>query len=245
MKIALLLSLFVCLSYGWTLVWEDDFNGASIDQSKWTIRNSFLHDPEGEIYMSDECYLENGKLVLRSRPRVIGNHNYTSCWLDTQGKFGQQYGKVEISAKIPRGKGMWPAHWLMPNDNSCWPVEGEIDIMEYIGVEPGQMGDIYGTLHWSNNKVCGSNIGNGGVMKSNGVDYTSDYHVYSVEWTAAGINWFVDNKMYHTVSNSLFTPSHPFFIILNTAVGGDWPGYPDKTTQFPQYHYIEYVKFWK
>jgi len=237
--------LFFSSNFGWTLVWEDDFNGASIDNTKWTIRNLFTHGPEGEIYMSDECYLQGGKLILRSQQRNVSGHSYTSCWLDTAGKFAQQFGKVEIKAQLPKGKGMWPAHWLMPNDNSCWPVEGEIDIMEYIGVEPSALGDIYGTLHWSSNGNCGSDKGNGGTYKANGQDFTKDFHVYSVTWDDNQINWFVDDQLYHTTNKTQFNPSHPFFIILNTAVGGGWPGFPDKTTVFPQYHTIEYVRFWK
>jgi len=237
---------FVSVALGWKLIWEDDFKGASVDNSKWTIGNYLTHGPEGEIYMSDECYVENGNLVLRSSKRTMSGHDYTSCWLDTSNKFSTKFGRIEVHAKLPAGKGMWPAHWMMPNDNSCWPVEGEIDIMEYLGNDTGSaLGPIYGTLHWSHGSTCGSNIGNGGVYPANGVDFTKDFHQYAIEWYPNGISWFVDNHIYKVVNSSDFTPSHPFFIILNSAVGGSWPGFPNAKTVFPQYHYIDYVRVYQ
>jgi len=245
------LFVFLCLClgsvFGWTLVWQDEFKGPQINQSAWNVRNQFTHEGnnELELYMSDDCYIQNGQLVMKSEARSVSGHKYTSCWLDTKGKVVQQYARVEISAKLPQGKGIWPAHWMMPNDNSCWPTEGEIDIMEYIGKDASQgLGSIYGTLHWSKGE-CGANSQDGGVVAPNGIDFTKGFHQYAVEWTAQGITWFVDGKAYHTTPSSMFGPNHPFYLILNTAVGGDWPGPPDAQTQFPQYHYVEYVRLYK
>eukprot|EP01120_Amphizonella_sp_Union-15-10_P011767 TRINITY_DN5080_c0_g1_i1.p1 TRINITY_DN5080_c0_g1~~TRINITY_DN5080_c0_g1_i1.p1 ORF type:complete len:250 (+),score=40.73 TRINITY_DN5080_c0_g1_i1:41-790(+) len=242
----LLVVSLISVSFCWTLVWEEHFNGNSVDQSKWNLRNYFTHGPEGEIYLSDECYVSNGYLVLRSQQREVNGHKWTSCWLDTREKFAQQFGRWEIYAKLPAGKGMWPAHWLMPNDNSCWPTEGEIDIMEYLGNDPSKpLGPIYGTLHWSKDLVCSSNLASGGVYPANGVDFTRGFHQYAIEWYPEGITWFVDNHPYHTVNRTQFTPVHPFYLILNSAVGGSWPGFPDAETVFPQYHYVDYVRVWK
>jgi len=228
----------------WVLWLTDNFN--SLNTSIWNVANNYYHDGNNEqsIYVADDVYIQNGNLVLRSEKRSYNGYQYTSGWVDTRNKVWQQYGKFEIYAKLPYGKGLWPAHWMMPNDNSCWPTEGEIDIMEYIGDDPSvPMGPVYGTLHW--NSVCYANSQSGGSRPANGVDWTKSYHTYSVEWDSSGTSFMVDGTSYWKVAASTFLPSHPFYLILNTAVGGYWPGYPDASTVFPQYHYIDWVKIYR
>lgn len=117
----------------WVLDWSDDFN--TFDNTIWQPLNGTHGNVELQEYVSDECYVNDGMLVLRTRARKWdSSHNYTSCWVDTEGRMSHKYGLFEVRAKLPFGQGMWPAHWLMPDDSSCWPSHGEIDIMEvYFG----------------------------------------------------------------------------------------------------------------
>lgn len=240
----------------WKLVWQDEFNGRQLSTKKWNvlIREQSKHN-ELQYYVPDEAYLERGCLRLRSRVRDYGAQHFTSGRVDTSGKFAPTYGRFEIRARLPGGKGLWPAHWLYPQ-NRDWPMErlmaqavtngqerlipehrpwySEIDIMEFLGHEPNI---IYGTLHYhsfegqkrtSSGKITGA------------CDYSKDFHVYTLEWEPNVMRWFVDDQLIHSTSNGI--PHTPHYLILNTAVGGAWPGNPDATTVFPQYHDIDYVR---
>ena len=217
---------------GWGLVWHDEFQGDTLDHLKWRVEDAALvKNNELQYYSPDEVYLRNGVLVLRSGKRSVGGRAYTSGLVDTRGKFAQQYGRFEVRAKLPPGQGMWPAHWLLPEDGR-WPPE--IDIMESKGHEPNI---VYMTNHWGvwpNNKHEGDTY--------TGPDFAKDFHVFAVEWEPDEIRWFVDEKQgFSTTAN---IPAGRFYIILNTAVGGMFPGPPDKTTVFPQYHQIDYVRIY-
>jgi beta-glucanase (GH16 family) len=158
------------------------------------------------------------------------NGQYTSARLNTRGKFSQQYGRFEARMQLTTGKGMWPAFWLLGN-NGNWPACGEIDIMENIG-DPTV---VYGSLHATNyNQSTGSQPGS--------ANYATSFHIYAVEWASGTINFSVDGNVYasDTPDPSLF--NQPFYIILNVAVGGSWPGNPDSTTMFPQTIKVDYVR---
>ncbi len=215
---------------GWYLIWHDEFNGDKLDESKWVVEDAALvKNKELQYYSPDEVYLHEGLLTLRSRKRQMGGRQYTSGLIETKGKFAQKYGRFEVRAKLPATRGMWPAHWLLPIDGS-WPPE--IDIMEMLGHKPRT---VFGSVHWgtfpANRYYC---------QAYKGPDFSKDFHVFAVEWTPESIKWFVDGNKFSEVKKHV--PDTPFYIILNTAVGGMWPGNPDETTIFPQFHDIDYVR---
>ncbi|HWR14418.1 MAG TPA: glycoside hydrolase family 16 protein [Terriglobales bacterium] len=244
---------------GWKLVWSDEFKGNRLDSSKWNVltREQSKHD-ELQYYVPDEVYVENGSLRLRSRVRDFGGMHYTSGRVDTSRKFAVTYGRFEIRAKLPGGKGLWPAHWLYPQ-NRDWAMERlmaaavaagderlipeerpwytEIDIMEFLGHETNV---VYGTLHYYTFK--GEKKATSGTWRGN-VDYTKDFHVYALEWEPDAIRWYVDDQLIYTTVNGV--PHTPHYLILNTAVGGGWPGNPDNTTVFPQFHDVDYVRVYQ
>lgn len=240
----------------WQLVWQDEFNSKSLDTSKWNvlIRETSKHG-ELQYYVPDEVYAENGCLRIRSRVRKYGSKEYTSGRLDTEGKFAPVYGRFEIRAKLPGGQGLWPAHWLYPQERD-WLMEKtmedavaagkerlipeerpwytEIDIMEFLGHEPTVL---YGTIHYC--AFDGARRSSSGTWRGT-ADYTKDFHVYALEWEPDSIRWYIDGNLIHATTNGI--PHKPHYIIINTAIGGSWPGNPDSTTLFPQYHDIDYVR---
>lgn len=244
---------------GWKLVWQDEFNGKSLDPKKWTalLREQSKHN-ELQYYLPDEVYLENGCLRLRSRERNFGSQRYTSGRVETKGKFATTYGRFEIRARLPRGKGLWPAHWLYPQDRD-WAMEyrmaeavangkersipeyrpwySEIDIMEFLGHEPNT---VYGTLHFYT--FDGQKKTSSVTWRSTN-DFCREFHVYGLEWVPGEIRWHLDGRQIHATTNGV--PHTPHYLILNTAVGGAWPGNPDSTTSFPQYHDIDYVRVYQ
>jgi beta-glucanase (GH16 family) len=243
----------------WKLVWHDDFDGKKLDGTKWNvlIREQSKHG-ELQYYLPDEVYVEKGMLHLRSRVRSYGSQKYTSGRLDTKGKFSPTYGRFEIRARLPGGKGLWPAHWLYPQ-NRDWQMEylmsdavekgkerlipeerpwyTEIDIMEFLGHERNVL---YGTLHYYS--YDGRKLTSSGTWHGK-VDYTQGFHVYALEWEPDSIRWYIDGELLH--ATVLGIPHTPHYLILNTAVGGAWPGNPDSTTVFPQYHDIDYVRVYQ
>jgi beta-glucanase (GH16 family) len=243
----------------WKLVWSDEFGGSRIDSKKWNVlmRETSKHN-ELQYYVPDEAYIENGMLRLRSRVREYGGMKFTSGRVSTDGKFAPTYGRFEIRAKLPGGKGLWPAHWLYPQ-NRDWAMEelmqkavdekrptaipearpwySEIDIMEFLGHEPSTF---YGTLHY---RTFGGERKTSSVTWKADFDFPKDFHVFALEWEPDAIRWYVDGNMVHTTVNGV--PHTPHYIILNTAVGGDWPGNPDSSTVFPQFHDIDYVRVYQ
>lgn len=243
----------------WKLIWQDEFNGTKVDTRKWNIliREQSKHN-ELQYYVPDEVFVERGMLRLRSRVRTYGSQKYTSGRLDTKGKFFPVYGRFEIRAKLPAGKGLWPAHWLYPQ-NRNWEMEyimseavangkerlipeerpwySEIDIMEFLGHEPNVL---YGTLHYYT--FNGQKQTSSGTWRGS-VDYSKDFHLYVLEWEPDSIRWYVDNHLIHATTDGI--PHTPHYLIINTAIGGEWPGNPDSTTIFPQFHDIDYVRVYQ
>ncbi len=219
---------------GWKLVWHDEFDAPALDTNKWTAETRDLaKNHEKQHYAEDEVYIENGCLVLRSQKRSLGRYDYTSGLVDSRGKFSQAYGRFEIRARLPKGKGMWPAHWLLPVDKT-WPPE--LDIMEMLGHDTQR---VLMTQHWRDNDHKAVHRG----YTYRGADYSKDFHTFTLEWTENSLRWFIDGKQRYISKWNI--PDHPFFIILNSAVGGDLPGDPDDTTVFPQYHLIDYVRVYE
>jgi beta-glucanase (GH16 family) len=241
---------------GWELVWNDEFNGNQIDLSKWEYEVNGHGGGNNELqYYTDRVensFIEDGKLVIQALKETYtgpdGEREYTSARLRTANKGDWKYGRFEIRAKLPSGRGLWPAIWMLPTDwvYGGWPASGEIDIMELLGQEPWK---IYGTIHF----------GGPGDHQQAGAQYTlsaglfSDgFHVFALEWEINEIRWYVDDSLYETQNNWYSTgQNYPapfdqrFHILLNVAVGGNWPGSPDQTTIFPQRMTVDYVRVFK
>lgn len=242
---------------GWELVWHDEFERASIDVQKWEYEVNAHGGGNNELQYytsrSENSYIENGCLVIQALEERYtgpeGTREYTSARLRTYRKGDWKYGRFDIKAKLPYGKGVWPAIWMMPSESKygTWAASGEIDIMELIGHQPNIA---YGTLHyggqWPNNVHTGKSY-----TLSPGT-FADDFHLFSIEWDTTQFRWYVDNIFYQS-QNQWHTSSAPypapfdqyFYLILNVAVGGNWPGNPDHTTVFPQKMIVDYVRVFK
>jgi beta-glucanase (GH16 family) len=238
----------------WRLVWSDEFDGpdgAGVDPTKWVPETggSGWGNNELEYYTNrlDNAYIEKGSLVIKANQEAYANRIYTSARLKTQGKFTQKYGRFEARIKLPQGQGIWPAFWMLGDniDQAGWPMCGEIDIMENIGKEPST---VHGTIHgpgYSGDKGLGASY-----SLPNGGKFADDYHLFAIEWDPDAIRWYVDGNLYETrtpsdAAGKTWVFDHPFFIILNVAVGGNWPGNPDATTVFPQKLLVDYVRVYE
>ncbi len=245
-------------STGFTLSWSDEFNGADgslPDSTKWAydIGGGGWGNQELETYTNRavNAQIKGGNLVISAQKETFTGtdgitRDYTSARLKTQGLFSQAYGRFEARIKIPAGPGMWPAFWMLGNDinSNGWPKSGEIDIMENIGREPGL---VHGSLHGPSSTAPTSDETATMGLPNNG-NFADDFHVYAVEWDPMQVKFFVDSNNYATFqkanwpANGTWVFDHPFFVILNVAVGGNWPGSPDATSQFPQHMLVDYVR---
>jgi beta-glucanase (GH16 family) len=254
--IILIMMTYVCSaeSYsipGWVLIWQDEFNGPRINTSFWgyDLGCSGWGNNEWEEYTdsTDNAFIENGNLVIQAIDTGGGNCGYTSARLITKGKVHYAYGKIEARIKVPYGQGIWPAFWMLGEniDSVGWPQCGEIDIVEMIGGGQGRDNVCVGTAHWDNF----DHQSNGNSISLPWPEKLSDsYHIYSIEWNSTSIKWYFDDILYHTLnigSGMEEFQGKDFFIILNLAVGGNWPGYPDNTTIFPQKMYVDYVRWYQ
>jgi len=234
---------------GYTLAWSDEFSGSSVDLNNWNYEsgnNNGWGNNELEYYTSStkNSFVSNGNLVIEARKEPINGFNYSSARMTTQNKKQFTFGRIDIRAKLPVSKGMWPALWMLgSNINTVgWPASGEIDIMELIGVSPNR---VYGTMHWKN--TGGTNSNKGFQYDLNTGNFSQQFHVFSLVWTQDTLKWYVDDQLYYTgTKNDVGAANYPFnapeFFIFNVAVGGNWPGPPDASTEFPQRMFVDYVR---
>lgn len=229
---------------GYTLVWQDEFNGTQVDPANWTYEtgpNWFNNELQNYTDRPVNSYVSDGKLVIVAKKENLEGREYTSARMITKGKHEFKYGRIDIRAKLPIGQGIWPALWMLGSniDAVSWPKCGEIDIMELIGKEPSTL---YGTPHWDNN---GSHAEYGGSTQLPTGTFADKYHVFTIIWNNQSIKWLLDDVQFHVID---ITPAglgefhQDFFFIFNVAVGGDWPGNPDATTVFPKQMYVDYVR---
>jgi len=244
----------------WQLAWSDEFNaadGSAIDSTKWTfdVGGKGWGNNELETYTNRtaNAHVENGSLVITAIKETLTGadritRDYTSARLLTKHKFNQTYGRFEARIRIPFGQGIWPAFWMLGDniDTAHWPNCGEIDIMENIGREPSV---VHGTFHgpgYSGGKGIGA-----AYTLIGGKKFSDDFHMFALEWEPNVMRFYVDGNLYETRTPADLPPGaswvfdHPFFIILNVAVGGDWPGNPDTSTVFPQLMLVDYVRVYK
>ena len=239
---------------GFNLVWSDEFSGTALDSRYWNFNigtgSNGWGNNEWQYYREQNVSLSEGFLTITAKEESFGGQNYTSSRIKTEGLVDFTYGRVDIRAVLPRGQGIWPALWSLGTNFSRvgWPYSGEIDIMEMIG-GGGREDTVHGTVHW--------NIGGldapfahtyiGGAYY--GEDFSAGFNVFSIIRTADQIEWRVNDVPYYHFdiddSASLAPFRKPFFLIFNVAVGGNWPGYPDASTTFPQKMIVDYVRIFE
>jgi beta-glucanase (GH16 family) len=244
----------------WKLIWQDEFNGpngAAVDKSKWTaeVGGSGWGNHELEYYTDrlDNAFQSDGSLIIRvQKEHFSGSDNisrdYTSARLTTKKSFTALYGKFEARIKLPRGQGIWPAFWMLGNDidKVRWPRCGEIDIMENIGKEPST---IHGTIHGPG--YSGANGPSASYALTKNENFADSFHTFAIEWEPNIVRFYCDGFLYKTrtpadlPAGAKWVYDHPFFMLLNVAVGGDWPGNPDATTVFPQVMLVDYVRVYQ
>ena len=255
----------------WSLVWNDEFSSKEIDRSKWTFDiGNWIVDENGngitggwgnnekEYYTdsNENAFIEDGKLIIKAKEEQVtdqfGTYDYTSAKLKTKGLFSKKYGRYEIKAKLPVGKGLWPAIWMLPEEDKygTWAASGEIDIVEAWGSKPNK---VAGTIHygegWPNNKYTGKEFE---LPEKRGID---KWHTYALEWEPGELRWYVDGELYQTQNKwyskgkdnaANFTYPAPFdqefYLVMNLAVGGWFDGEVDETTKFPSQMEVDYVR---
>ena len=238
-----------------TLVWQDEFEGPAgqlPDSLKWQFdvggwgwgNNQLEYDTD----RPENCSLDgDGHLAIVARQEYYQGRSYTSARINTNGRFQATRGRFEARLRLPVGQGLWPAFWMLGSNFGTvgWPACGEIDIMEYRGQQPYV---VHGSLH-------GPGYSGGEALTSSytrrGAGFDRDFHVFTVDWDEAGITWKVDGIRYRTVTPDDLPPGtdwvfdHPFFLILNVAVGGNYVGPPDETTRFPQTMLVDWVRVYQ
>jgi len=249
---------------GWTLAWSDEFNGPAgspVDTTRWTfdVGGGGWGNNELEYYTDSTRNASAdgaGSLRITAIKETLsrkvarcwyGQCQYTSARIKTKAKFEQAYGRFEARLKLPYGQGIWPAFWMLGAniDTAGWPNCGEIDIMENIGREPSM---VHGTLHGPG--YSGAN-GVGASYTLAAGRFADDFHTFAVEWEPGVVRWYVDGQLYQTrtpsdlPAGSPWVFDRPFFMLLNVAVGGHWPGSPDATTVFPQTMLVDYVRVYR
>ena len=246
----------------WTLIWSEDFNETTLDNNKWNVlkwRPGWVNN-ENQAYTDRDTnlYFENGNLVIRAlvEPGYYGqdyqgnsyNSDYTSARINTAGKFSTTYGRFDIRAKLPKGRGSWPAIWMLGENISTvgWPLCGEIDIMEHVGYDDN---GIHASIH---TKTFNHGLNTQKTGYTTLSTATDSFHVYSLEWTPNYLRFFVDQNPYFFVYNDSngdvekWPFDNPHYIILNLAVGGDWGGAQGiDPTKFPMKMLVDYVKVYK
>ncbi len=239
------------LSYpGYTLAWSDEFSGNKVDETTWNFEigngDNGWGNHELEYYTNSpkNVFVSNGNLIIEARKETMSGFNYTSTRMTTQNKKTFTFGRIDIRAKLPVAKGMWPALWMLGSNISTvgWPACGEIDIMELIGTNPNTT---HSTLHWGASTQSHASKGAAYTLSSG--DFSQQFHVFSAVWVKDSITFMIDDHPYLTVSKThVGTANYPFndaqFFIFNVAVGGDWPGAPDNSTPFPQRMFVDYVR---
>lgn len=239
-----------------SLVWSDEFDAAQLDPEVWFFESGDgsqygipdWGNNELQWYLTDSAALSGGVLTITAREASQNGKNYSSARLNTRDRFAFRYGRIEARIRLPGGQGLWPAFWLLPQDDAYgdWASSGEIDVAEAVNLGAFGGNTVHGTIHygdaWPNNQSSGSEY----PVAS---DATTEFHDYALEWDATEMRWYVDDVMY-AMQNTWSTAAapfpapfdQPFYVLLNVAVGGNWPGAPDASTMFPVTMEVDYVR---
>jgi beta-glucanase (GH16 family) len=239
-----------------TLVWADEFDAARLDPEVWFFENGDgsqygipgWGNNELQWYLEDSAELRDGMLVITAREESVGGKNYSSARLNTRDRFAFKYGRIEARIRFPGGQGIWPAFWMLPQDDvyGTWAASGEIDIVEAVNLGGSGGNTVFGTIHFGGEFPANVFAGNEYLVPT---DATAEFHTYALEWDAAEMRWYVDDILYST-QNSWSTAAAPFpapfderfYILFNVAVGGNLPGAPGAATQFPVTMEVDYVR---
>ena len=235
---------------GYSLRWSDEFSGDKVDPNTWNFEtgngDNGWGNHELEYYTNSpkNVFVSNGNLIIEARKESISGFNYSSARMTTQNKKPFTFGRIDIRAKLPVAKGMWPALWMLGSNISTvsWPACGEIDIMELVGTNSNTT---YGTLHWGSSSQSHDSKNAGYTLPSG--NFSQQFHVFSIIWVKDSIKFLVDDHLFLSTSKAdVGSANYPFndpqFFIFNLAVGGDWPGPPDAATAFPQRMFVDYVR---
>jgi len=232
---------------GMTLAWQDEFNGSELDSKFWSFEEGNGTEGWGnwelQYYRKENTKVNNGYLTITAKKESFGGKEYTSSRLKTQGKKDFLYGRIDFRAKLPKGQGIWPAFWALgANINTTpWPFSGEIDIMEMVGGGAGKDNTLHGTVHYEDGGH--KYIGGSTTLKSG--DFYDKFHVFSIVWTPTSIKWYLDNEEFYSFDTTGANKDEfrkPYFLLINLAVGGNWPGPPNANTVFPQKYIVDYVR---
>jgi beta-glucanase (GH16 family) len=228
----------------WQLVWQDEFHGSISPDWVFEIGNGSggWGNNELQYYRRENATVENDALVITAKREDFGGFRYTSARMKTQGHKSFKYGRIEARIALPAKQGTWPAFWALGSNIGTvgWPASGEIDIMEQINTGA----DVYGTVHWQAND--GTHASYGGHMATS----VQNYHVYAVEWDPKFIRWFVDGTQYHVIditngAGGTDEFQRDFFLLLNMAIGGNWPGFNIDEGALPAKMYVDYVRVYQ
>ncbi|AFZ16166.1 glycoside hydrolase family 16 protein [Allocoleopsis franciscana] len=236
----------------WTLIWSDEFNGTSVDTTKWNIIDR-IGDINNELHYNtpDAVSVSDGYLVIKSDKVDLGGRAYISGKINTRGKFDFTYGRVEICSQQAATQGLLSAEWLLhyqdtgDSASQYWPPE--FDVVEVLGKDSSTA---YQSVHYGICYHCRWPSKASSTTKINGSNFTSKFHIFALEWEPTEIRWYIDGRLTKAWTTPITTDDPPIIdepmqIILGTAVGGNWPGSPDTTTVFPAYHYVDYVRVYQ
>ena len=241
----------------WKLAWSDEFDKEVLDENNWTfqVEEAGRFNDEWQRYTnsSDNAYIQDNCLVIKAihESDKHGMDQYTSARLHTANKQSWKYGKIAASIKLPQGKGIWPAFWMLGANidenggDTPWPQCGEVDILELYGTKDDAV--IEANLHYANKSDKHAMMGAKSYKLDKGI-FADDFHVFELEWDEEHISWLVDGQQFATTSIKHEERSefhNKFFILLNIAVGGTYAGRPDNTTNFPQYMYVDWVRVYQ
>ena len=239
-----------------TLVWGDEFDAAQLDPEVWFFESGDgsqygipgWGNNELQWYLEDSAELRDGMLVITAREESAGGKNYTSARLNTRDRFAFKYGRIEARIRFPAGQGIWPAFWMLPQDNvyGTWAASGEIDVVEAVNLGGTGGNTVFGTIHFGGESPANVFAGNDYLVPT---DATAEFHTYALEWDATEMRWYVDDILYST-QNSWSTTGAPvpapfderFYVLFNVAVGGNFPGAPNAATEFPVTMEVDYVR---
>lgn len=247
------------LAQEWQLVWEDEFNGLALNTDKWSAMTgdgtlyglpSGWGNNELQYYRAENVKVAGGNLVITARRESFGGKGYTSGRIRTLDKGDWTYARVEFRARMPAGQGLWAAIWMLPSEEvyGGWAASGEIDIVECLGHEPST---VHGTLHYGGEAP--NNASNGAPYTTDSWSFAQQFHDFALEWEEGVMRWYVDGNLYQTQSSGWYSSAAPFpapfdqefHLLVNLAVGGNWPGDPDASTQFPQELTLDYIRVYQ
>ncbi len=242
----------------WQLVWADEFGGDQLNAAKWSymIGDGTEYGIPGwgnnelQYYREENVKVAGGLLTITAKKEAFGGRQYTSGRIRTKGKGDWTYARIEFSARMPVGGGLWAAVWMLPTNElyGGWAASGEIDIMEYLGQDTGI---VHGTLHFGGTSPA--NVSKGGSFTLEGASFGEAFHDFAMEWEDGIFRWYVDGELYQSFSSGWYSTLAPFpapfdrsfHLLVNLAVGGNWPGEPNWTTEFPQELVLDYIRVYQ